>query len=249
MADFRYNRGAGRADPPTGTQSRGEMDKPILEMPNFAAEAPLIEDQPLPGNPPLADDFAELMQRVAQGDEAAFRLVAERYTPHILRVVRSNLPPIMRRRFDSQDFAQTVWRVISRERSRLQQFEQPGQLINFLMVSARNRVISERRKQLGTAARNPKREIQIQLVDREDPTTLSPETLADPRGDTPSRIAIRRETFQGVTGGLSERDRRMLELSAKGLTCEEIATELNVVARTVRRFLSSVRDQIRGETG
>jgi DNA-binding NarL/FixJ family response regulator len=52
-----------------------------------------------------------------------------------------------------------------------------------------------------------------------------------------------------VTVGLSERDRRMLELSAEGWTCEEIATELNVAARTVRRFLSSVRDQIRGENG
>lgn len=220
------------------------MDKEILEIPKFAAEANSTSEFPS-----LADDFAQLMQRVAEGDETAFQLVAERYTPHILRVVRNYLPPVMRRRFDSQDFAQTVWRVISSERSRLQQFEQPGQLINFLMVSARNRVISERRKQLGTAARDVNREVHLQLVDRVDPNLLTPDTLADPRGDTPSRVAIRRETFAGVTDGLSERDRRMLELSAEGWTCEEIAAELNVVARTVRRFLSSVRDQIRGETG
>src|SRR5438034_10804560 len=50
-----------------------------------------------------------LLARIKNGDEGAARELLTRYEPKIRLVVRRQLPRLLRSRFDSLDFLQSVW--------------------------------------------------------------------------------------------------------------------------------------------
>lgn len=88
-----------------------------------------------------------LLVRIQQGEEEAARELLRTYESEVRLVVRRQLPRLLRSRFDSIDFLQSVWgSFFRRVRSGPSEFEEPRHLVAFLARAAKNKVIDEYRR-------------------------------------------------------------------------------------------------------
>ncbi len=179
-------------------------------------------------------ELPALLARIRAGDEsAAFELLA-RYEAQVRLVVRRQLPRILRSRFDSLDFLQSVWgSFFRRMKAGPEEFEDPRSLVAFLARAAKNKVIDEYR-------RSSSRKGNMRL---EEPIWLEgarPRELVGD-ADSPSEIVEAREAFGRLKDLLPENRRIMLELRVEGLSTREIGDRLNVSERTVRRVLEDLK--------
>ncbi len=179
----------------------------------------------------------ELLQRIRSGDEsAAFELLA-RYEAQVRLVVRRQLPRILRSRFDSLDFLQSVWgSFFRRMKAGPEEFEDPRSLVAFLARAAKNKVIDEYRRSASRKA-NMKREEPIWAEGAKPREIVASQ-------DSPSEIVEARETFDRLQDLLPANRRIMLELRVEGLSTREIGDRLNVSERTVRRVLENLRRHV-----
>ena len=184
-------------------------------------------------------DIRELLARIKNGDEEAARELLSRYESKVRLVVRRQLPRLLRSRFDSIDFLQSVWgSFFHRIQTESNDLNEEENLIAFLAWAARNKVIDEYRR-AATQKQNIHREESIEnRGDRE--TTLA-------SGDTPSELAQARETFDRLSRLLPEDRRVILELKAAGYSCGEIGDRLGLSERTVQRVLEELRNRARIE--
>ena len=174
------------------------------------------------------------MQQVLAGSQDAAWTLVEEYGPYVLRAVRRHLPRTLRSKYDSQDFVQAVWKSFFAAKHNLENIQAPQQLIGFLAASARNRIVDEYRKRTQTKKYDVKRE--RSLEGRKDtPTHDLPSS--DP---TPSAIAMCREEWELFMNRQPARYRVIVQLRFMGKTQEEIAGNLNISDRTVRRVLKRV---------
>src|SRR4051812_21328124 len=90
-------------------------------------------------------EFDQLMADVATGSEEAIWRLAETYTPYIVRAVRASLPPILRSKLDSHDFAQTLWASLLLNHADLTRLKTPDQLVAYLARATRNKVVDKMR--------------------------------------------------------------------------------------------------------
>src|SRR2546425_821570 len=135
-------------------------------------------------------ELSDFLARIRAGDESAARELLTRYEAQVRLVVRRQLPKLLRSRFDSLDFLQSVWgsffhRV--RHGSGPAEFEDARHLVAFLARAAKNKVIDEYRR---AASRK-------QDMHREEPLWADgdhPRDLAA-RDETPSQVAEAREAF------------------------------------------------------
>src|SRR5258707_10044584 len=101
------------------------------------------------GIPPRDEpgDIAGFLARIQAGDEAAARELLSRYEAEVRLVVRRQLPRLLRARFDSLDFLQSVWgSFFQRIRTSSNDLDEERNLIAFLAWAARNKVIDEYRR-------------------------------------------------------------------------------------------------------
>ena len=189
---------------------------------------------------PLADsdrdggDLGSVLDRIRAGDEEAARELLARYEAQVRLVVRRQLPRLLRSRFDSIDFLQSVWGSFFRRiHAGPLEFEDPKYLVAFLARAARNKVIDEYRR-----AASQKNDIR-----REEPIWAegrSPRELAADL-DTPSEVAQAREAFGRLRDHLPEDRRAILELKAEGLSSHDVGERLGISERTVRRVIEDLR--------
>src|SRR6516225_187013 len=98
-------------------------------------------DQERPGN------IRDLLERIRSGDEDAARELLSRYEFKVRLVVRRQLPRLLRSRFDSIDFLQSVWgSFFHRIRMGPNDLNEEQNLVTFLAWAARNKVIDEYRR-------------------------------------------------------------------------------------------------------
>jgi RNA polymerase sigma factor (sigma-70 family) len=194
--------------------------------------------QPDP-DPARAAELRTLLGRIRDGDESAARELLARYQAQVRLVVRRQLPRLLRSRFDSIDFIQSVWASFFRRlRAGPERFEDPRFLVTFLAQVAKNKVIDQYRR---AASRK-------QDVRREEP--LSPagepsrEIVADQ--DSASEVAEANEAFGRLRDLLPEDRRELLGLKVAGLSNREIADRLGLSERTVRRILEDLRRRAEG---
>src|ERR1700760_1718831 len=149
-------------------------------------------------------DIAGFLARIQAGDEAAARELLARYEAEVRLVVRRQLPRLLRSRFDSLDFLQSVWgSFFRRVRSGPAEFEDSRHLVAFLARAAKNKVIDEYRR---AASRK-------QDTRRGDPLWTGgarPKEVA-PDIDTPSELAEAREVFVRLRDLLPAGRRTILE--------------------------------------
>ena len=179
-------------------------------------------------------DIPAFLARIQAGDEAAARELLSRYEAEVRLVVRRQLPRLLRSRFDSLDFLQSVWgSFFQRVRTGPNEFEDSRHLVAFLARAAKNKVIDEYRR---AASRK-------QDMHREEPLWVDGGRPKDLPADTdsPSDVAEAREVFSRLKELLPEDRRTILELKAEGLSSREIGERLAISERTVQRVLEDLR--------
>jgi RNA polymerase sigma factor (sigma-70 family) len=179
-------------------------------------------------------DFSTLMQCVREGSPDATRELLDRYGPHVLRVVRRKLNRKLRTKFDSLDFVQDVWASFFTASPQQLKFDRPEDLIAYLVSLARNKVIEEFRQRVQTKKR---------AVDRERSLDGSAAVQVDhlvARQPTPSQIVVAKELWDQLLEGQPAHYQQMLVLLRQGVPRDEIARELGLNERTVRRVLDKL---------
>ncbi|HKI21261.1 MAG TPA: sigma-70 family RNA polymerase sigma factor [Isosphaeraceae bacterium] len=181
----------------------------------------------------------DLLARIRNGDEGAARELLTRYEPKIRLVVRRQLPRLLRSRFDSLDFLQSVWgSFFHKIQTGPSDLEEEQNLIAFLAWAARNKVIDEYRR-AATQKQDIRREQRIGAGDRIE-SHVAP-------ADTPSQVAQAHETYDRLRDSLREDRRVILELKAAGHSCKEIGDRLGLSERTVERVLEDLKRRARIE--
>lgn len=180
------------------------------------------------------DSFAQLMERVRAGSDEAAEEMLQLCRPQIYRIVRRRLGKELRSQYDSDDFVQSVWQAFFEHRSRILQFSQPDSLVAFLSQVASNKVVNACRKRLSGGKEHSKREPLLNDVKPGSDELTS----QDP---TPSEAVIKQEDWDQLVEGQSDRQRKMIEMRANGARVADIAAELNVSPRTVRRVFEKLK--------
>jgi RNA polymerase sigma-70 factor (ECF subfamily) len=196
-------------------------------------------------DPPAHDEASDIpafLARIHAGDEAAARELLARYESEVRLVVRRQLPRLLRSRFDSLDFLQSVWGSFFRRIRTANgpaEFEDSRHLVAFLARAAKNKVIDEYRRAAS----------QKQDMHREEPLWGDGGRPKDVPAvtDTPSQVAEAREVFAKLRDLLPEDRRHILEMKADGLSSREIGERLGISERTVQRVLEDLRKRVRGE--
>ncbi len=180
------------------------------------------------------NDFAELIERVRLQSEGAARELVERYGDHILRVIRWRMHRRLRSKFDSQDFVQSVWASFFGMPLRTYHFGEPEELAQFLAGLASNKVVEAVRKRLWSAKCTVDRE-EVSLNDSQRAPALR-ERLVAP-GSRAEEIAIAKEEWRKVTESRPNHHQEILNSAASGKSLRELAAEIGVNERTIRRVL------------
>lgn len=181
-----------------------------------------------------AANLQDVLARIQRGDERAAQELLASYEAEVRLVVRRQLPRLLRSRFDSLDFLQSVWgSFFRRVRTDPVEFDDERHLVAFLARAAKNKVIDQYRR-AGS---------QKQDMHREEPLWTdagSPRDLPA-RDDTPSEVAEAREAFGRLREALPEDRRPILDLKAGGLSSREIGDRLGISERTVQRVIEDLR--------
>jgi RNA polymerase sigma factor (sigma-70 family) len=191
-------------------------------------------------------EFERLILDLAAGSEQAAWRIAEIYTPHILRVVRSSLPDVVRRRMDSIDFAQIIWASILQRRSYLSAVKSPDHLIALLSTIARRKVTDAFRHNT-YQVRDVRRESKLDTGDLEYQAARggSEKHSIRDRNLTPSQVVGLHEKWTRVVNSLSQRDRTIVRLRIQGCKFPEIAEKVGVCESTAKRVMDRVLEQLK----
>ncbi len=182
----------------------------------------------------------ELIRRMRAGDQDAATLLVKRYEPAIRRAVRfrlagSRLGPVL----DSMDICQSVLgSFFIRAATGQYKLETSEQLLKLLTTMARNKLISQARKQ--HAQRRDTRRIKSGQQD---------EGLFVSAHPSPSKQVAVRDLLQEIDRRLSPQERRILELKNEGRDWASIASELGGSAEALRRKLSRALDRVAEQLG
>jgi DNA-directed RNA polymerase specialized sigma24 family protein len=184
------------------------------------------------------DDFTDLMARAKSGDPGAIRVFLSRFEWEVQMMVRARLPRKLRGRFDSTDFAQSVWQsFFSDLREKWPDFENVQHLRAFLKGMVWNKVQEQHRRLTRTEKSNLEREerLYIRRGDRDVPReVVSPEP-------SPSQTVQADDRLLQLTAGRSPAEAAVIRLRRQGLTFDEIAALTGFNERTVRRFIEAAR--------
>lgn len=184
------------------------------------------------------DEFTKLMAEVQGGSSDAIRRLLDLYGGHIYRSIRRTLSRKLRSKFDSDDFAQAVWASFFANHDACTRFSRPERLVGFLAKMARNKVIDEGRKRLAAAGRE-------RSLDRSEAGAARTLPARTPK---PSAAISADEQWNRVIAGQPSYYRRIAELRGAGATQQEIASELKITERTVRRVLRRLQQRaVQGE--
>jgi ECF sigma factor len=163
------------------------------------------------------DEYSEFIRRIRQGDEQAAEELVRRYEAEIRREVRGWLRlrnPALRRVFDSMDICQSVLASFF-ARAAVGHFDlkEPPQLIRLLVGMARKKVAQQ--------ARHHQR--QRRDVRRVGDVDMEAGGIAAVSAESPSRLASGRELLQKFRERLSEEERQIADLRARGFDWPTVA--------------------------
>ena len=182
-------------------------------------------------------ELQNLLERVRQGDGQAARELLEQFEPHVRRVVRQRLPTIMRSKFDSMDFVQSVWGDFFPKLARGEiSFDSPQRLARFLALVAQSKVTNEFRRRFGKKL-NIHREVAVG-----DGLIYVPGKTGEP---TPSQNLVAKERLEAILSGRPEMHKKVIKLRSLGCKFHEIAVQLGITERTARRILHGVEKDLR----
>jgi RNA polymerase sigma-70 factor (ECF subfamily) len=174
--------------------------------------------------------FAEFVQRIRAGDDAAAAELVRRYEPLIRREVRLRIEDDrLNRAFDSMDVSQSVLASFF-VRAAIGEYDldQPDQLLCLLVAMARNKLISRARQE-----RRLRRD--VRRVSFGATETL--EQVADPCPSA-SEMLSRQELLDRLRSSLTDEERQIADLRSQGLSWEDVAERLGGNGQARRMQLS-----------
>ena len=179
--------------------------------------------------------FADLLQRIREGDERAAQELVARYEPVVRREVRARLrDPRLRRLFDSADFCQSVFAsFFARAAAGQYDLDHSGQLLNLLLSMARRKLAFRLRQQRARRRDNRR------LHEGEGPL----QQAADPRG-SPSEQVGRQELLLLVRQRLSPEENQIASLRGQGCSWSEVAARLGGTPEARRVQLARALDHV-----
>ena len=185
--------------------------------------------------------FRDLVSRLRAGDERAAEELVRRYEPTLRRTVRVRLrDPRLRRRFDSADVCQSVFRNFF-VRAAAGQFDLggPEQLLKLLATMARNNLANQALRERA----------ECRDCRRTEPAgSDAGERLVGPEA-TPSRQVAARELLEEARRRLSAEERRLLELRQEGLEWAGVAAVVGGTPEALRKQLARALDRVARELG
>jgi RNA polymerase sigma factor (sigma-70 family) len=167
-----------------------------------------------------------LLEQLNRGDTAAAEQVFREYEPYLRMLVRRQLRPAHRVKFDSMDIVQSVWAdVLEGLRDAGWNFSDRAHLRAFLARLARNRFLDRCRKH-----RNA-------LVREEPLSDASPARAIATQEPRPSAVAQHNELWDRMLALCPPAHHELLRLKRQGLRLGEIAAQTGLHESSVRRIL------------
>jgi len=180
-----------------------------------------------------AEEFAQFLERLRRGDAEATAELWRRYEPAIRMEIRCHLNPGLRRRFDSEDVRQDVFKTFFVHfRLGRYDFAGPGDLAGLLRDIARKKLAMRARKERAQK-RHPGREEAV--GDDWDHAGGEPD---------PGQLCEQQELVDRAQQLLAEDERRLLELRRQNRTWEQIAAELGGTAAARQKQLERAVQRI-----
>src|SRR5262245_32797897 len=168
---------------------------------------------------PPANEFAELLERVRQGDRAALVSLLTQYEPALRRFARAHLGPTLRPHADSLDLVQSAHKSLMIALwSNRYEFASPEKLLALAKTILQRKVarLAERTGRQQRPVAGPGAAARA--------TGLFPSLPSAEAG--PAETAEFHNALDHVCRQLNERERRILALLLQGHTRKEIAEEL-----------------------
>jgi RNA polymerase sigma factor (sigma-70 family) len=170
-----------------------------------------------------------LLEKLSSGDDAAAEDVFRAYEPYLRMVVRRQLSPGLRAKFDSMDVVQSVWvHALKGFREAGWRFADATHLRSFLLQITRHRFIDRLRRH-GRA------------LDRERPLSESDaeEVLAD-SGPAPDEALQADELWEQMLDLCPPAHQAILRLKRQGAATAEVAERMGLHEGSVRRILNDL---------
>jgi RNA polymerase sigma factor (sigma-70 family) len=184
-------------------------------------------------------DIPRLMEQIRGGSQEAVRELLKNYGDALLWAIRSKLAPPLRRQFDSADFLQAVWASFFTGPLQDYHFDSPEALMGFLVRLASNKLCDATREVLYTQKRGLNRTRSL------DGSAGIPAKDVAGSAPTPSQIVLAEEQWDRLLKShVLPQHQHILKLLREGHTQQEIAQELHLNERTVRRVLSHAFSQL-----
>lgn len=169
--------------------------------------------------------FRELMAAVRGGCADAAQHFCELFSPSLLRVVRRRMALALRSDFDSQDLLQNVWKSFFEAFPEHDAFASPDALKAYLQRMAAN-------KTADAACAVRRRRAEISVGGQEAPTF------------TPSQYLLADEEFERLLRRTPTHYHDALHLLRSGATQAEVARQLGISERTIRRILRRLETEV-----
>lgn len=171
------------------------------------------------------DPLESVLEQLSAGDADAAQRIFGAYAPYLRMVVRRQLTPALRAKFDSMDIVQSVWAdLLGGFQSGCWEFATPQQLRAFLIRVTRNRLIDRVRQQ----------QTPLRRETRLDGDALS--ALPQPRPAEAGAQLEAEEMWQRLLMLCPPKHRALLELKRQGASIGEIAAQSGLHAGSVRRI-------------
>jgi len=181
-----------------------------------------------------ATAFAELVGGLKARDPASVEALCRKYTPFIRAVVRRQLHPRMRTRFDSVDFVQDVWASFLAIPAEKYNFDTPQALHAFITRIAYNRVVEVFRQRFETQKEDISRETTPNDDDGRDQVPS--------RAPTASQFAIAGEEWERIRSRFPAGHQKILEWLREGYTNDDVARLAKVSLSTVNRIVRRLKN-------
>jgi RNA polymerase sigma-70 factor (ECF subfamily) len=183
-------------------------------------------------------EFQSLLQGLRAGSQEAARRLVAGYGQVVLRVIRRRLHKRMRTKFDSDDFAQSVWGSFFATPLPEQGLERPEDLVHYLMALANNKVVDAIRQRVQGIKRNVTNERSL-----DGSAAGQALGLVDAK-PTPSQAVMAKDIWDEVRARVERPGRRILEMIRLGMTRAEIAAALGVTEKTVQRLYRRLGEEL-----
>jgi RNA polymerase sigma-70 factor (ECF subfamily) len=171
------------------------------------------------------DALGLLLEQLGGGDEAAAEQAYRAFEPYLRKVVRRQLRPALRAKFDSTDVVQSVWAdLLQHFRSGGCRFDGPQHLRAFLIRATRNRFIDRLRSHQAA-------------LEHERPLTDVESELPSSSQPGPDDLAQADDLWERLWALCPPEHRPLLELKRQGLGPGEIAKRTGLHEGSVRRIV------------